>query len=640
MTKQKKTSRVRRLASYLLRGVLLLVGLLLLAIVFFGLTEKGPGAEQTPAGYTRNESQYITMDDGTQIAVDIWYPAELAPGEEVPAIMLSTRYWRVQQPGFLSRALMGLGLIEGVNYSVRDAFDEAGYAYVLVDARGSGASSGRRTIEWSPDEISDMGQVVDWIVAQPWSDGRVGGYGVSYDGNTAELLATVGRPAVKAVAPLYDRFDPVLGLVRPGGVLNQAFVEDWGQSNAVRDAGQLCPPEAERSLNCLLLKALIDPLKPVDADEDGQQLAGILAERDNPFDVTQAVGGLTYVDDELASGFAPADVSPYGFQAALEEASIPMLVWVGWLDAGSVNDALGRYMSVDVPQQLVIGPWSHGGGDDADPFQPEETPVDPPEAEQTQMLVDFFDAQLIEGAPLESSIRYYTQGAGQWHTAATWPPTGATMQRYYFGPDGSLTAEAPLETGAADAYAVDFTASTGEDSRWHTPLGGDVIYPDRAEEDQKLLTYTTPPLPADAEITGNPIVTLYVASTADDGAFHVYLEDVAPDGRATYITEGIMHALHRQVSDEAPPYAVFGPYHTFERADGALLVPGEVTEISFALFATSAVIEAGHQIRVAIAGHDAGAFERIPAEGEVTISVQRNPASASFIELPLMERGS
>ena len=110
--------------------------------------------------------------------------------------------------------------------------------------------------------------------------------------------------------------------------------------------------------------------------------------------------------------------------------------------------------------------------------------------------------------------------------------------------------------------------------------------------------------------------------------------------KVTYITEGVMRALHRQVSDQPSPYAVFGPYHTFKRADGAPLVPGEVTEITFDLIATSALIEAGHQIRVAIAGHDAGAFERIPAGGDPVITIQRNLDYPSFIDLPLMERGS
>lgn len=80
MAEQKKRKK-RRFVTYFLRGLLLLLGLLVLVVVFLGLTERGPGAEQTPAGYTRNESQYVVMDDGTQIAVDVWYPANLAPGE-------------------------------------------------------------------------------------------------------------------------------------------------------------------------------------------------------------------------------------------------------------------------------------------------------------------------------------------------------------------------------------------------------------------------------------------------------------------------------------------------------------------------------------------------------------------------------
>ena len=71
---------------------------------------------------------------------------------------------------------------------------------------------------------------------------------------------------------------------------------------------------------------------------------------------------------------------------------------------------------------------------------------------------------------------------------------------------------------------------------------------------------------ADVEITGNPIVTLYVSSTTPDAAFHVYLEDVAPDGTVTYITEGMLRAINRKVSNEEPPYVQFGPYHSLERA--------------------------------------------------------------------------
>jgi putative CocE/NonD family hydrolase len=349
---------------------------------------------------------------------------------------------------------------------------------------------------------------------------------------------------VKATAPLFDRFDPIYNLGRPGGVFNEHFISQWRDGNATRDAGQRCPEGQQFNPQCLLLKLLVGPLKPVDSDRGGDELAGILAGRDNDFDVYTAVKSVTYREDELAPSLTAAEISPFGLRQEIESGGVPMYIQMSWFDAASVNGTLSRYLTFSNPQQVVIGPWSHGGGDHTDPFFDPETPTDPSEAEQVQAVIEFFDRYLKGdgAAPIESSITYYTLGAGTWQTTSTWPPAGGETQTWHFAEGGMLVSVPPTGQGGADAYAVDFTASTGEDSRWHTPLGGDVIYPDRREEDQKLLTYTSGPLTADLQITGNPVVNLYVSSTATDGAFFVYLEDVAPDGTVTYITEGILQA--------------------------------------------------------------------------------------------------
>ena len=140
------------------------------------------------------------------------------------------------------------------------------------------------------------------------------------------------------------------------------------------------------------------------------------------------------------------------------------------------------------------------------------------------------------------------------------------------------------------------------------------------------------------EIAGSPVITLYVASTTPDAAFHVYLEDVAPDGRVTYITEGMLRAVNRQVSNAEPPYVQFGPYHTLAHADAMPLVPGQISEISFNLYATSVLIQQGHRIRIAVAGADASMISRYPAEGTPTFTVQRNQVYASCIVLPMKAR--
>lgn len=148
----------------------------------------------------------------------------------------------------------------------------------------------------------------------------------------------------------------------------------------------------------------------------------------------------------------------------------------------------------------------------------------------------------------------------------------------------------------------------------------------------------TPPLTEDTEITGYPIVTLYVTSTETDGGFYVYLEDVDESGRVTYVTEGQLRAIHRKVSADPAPYKLQVPYHSFKEKDAMPLVPGEIAEITFGLHPTSALIKKGHRIRIAIAGHDEGTFVRIPAEGAPTITIVRNRLHASRVDLPVVQR--
>jgi len=615
----------RRLKWVLIGGV----GALVVALI------AGAAALLVARPNVAGQSLYVTMSDGTPLAVDVWLPGNLKPSETLPTIMRATRYWRSYALGPMAPLLALMGndpYAEAVNWT------RAGYALVVVDVRGSGASFGQWSQLWSPQEIADLGEVVDWIVAQPWSNGRVGAYGVSYEGNTAELLTTLNHPAVKAVAPQYDDFDVQTQLLLPGGVFNRWFAAQWENFTHRLDANDVCVLAEVTGTDCEELQYAFTGVKPADADLDGAQLAAAIAGRTS-LDLVAIAKAIEYREDEWGdSGQTLRAVSPCGQRAAIEASGAPMYVWVSWLDSASVEGALARYLTFSNPQKLIIGPWSHGGGHHADPFLPADTPTDPPAAEQFEKLVAFFDATLKDaGAPEPVwDITYYTFGAGTWRFTTTWPPAGIAPQPWYFNAAGTLAATPPVEAAGADTYTVDWTATTGDATRWHTGLAlADVVYPDRAAEDAKLLTYTSAPLEAALEITGNPVVTLYVASTESDGAFHVYLEDVAPDGRVTYITEGILRALHRAVSSETLPYVHQGPYHSFARQDAAPLTPGEVAELRITLYATSVLIPRGHHIRIAIAGHDASVFARYPAEGTPVLTLQRNSQYASRVELPV-----
>ena len=311
--------------------------------------------------------------------------------------------------------------------------------------------------------------------------------------------------------------------------------------------------------------------------------------------------------------------------------------WGGWFDACTAEAVLKTFLTLKNNQRAVIGPWNHGASQNASPYQ---TPASQRVMLQFEFL-RFFDHYLKDvdtGLDNDKRLFYFTVGEERWKETDHWPVAGTTMTSWYFSENNSLSTKQPSANSGEDRYTINFDATTGAKNRWHTQVGGDVIYPDRAEEDKKLLTYTTAPLDTDMEITGHPIVSLFLTSTHTDGAFFAYLEDIDENGKVTYLTEGELRALQRRVSNEQSPTKLPIPYHTFLKKDALPLKPGEVAELRFALQPISVLIKKGHRLRVAIAGHDKDTFIRIPAEGTPAIAMQRNTRALSRIELPIVKR--
>jgi hypothetical protein len=576
------------------------------------------GACESPATYDSATlaSVYVPMSDGVRIAVDVILPAPLGEETRIPTVLTATRYWR---------AVEGRPPVPPQRF-----WTDHGYAVVTMDVRGTGASFGAWRYPWSRQEVRDIGEVIAWVVAQPWSDGQVGAIGTSYTGNTAQLAAATGHPAVKAVIPRFMDFDVYTDLAFPGGIPNEFLLREWGAAVAAldRDEKQGSPPLGVR---------------PVDEDRDGALLTAALRDHAANPPVYETTIGVTYRDDRVAEweGLAIEDWSTHTLRPAIEASGVPIYGWASWLDAGTADGLLKRYLSWRSPQRAVIGPWSHGGGHHASPYLAPEMPTTPSSETQAREALCFFDQHLRgrENGMDRRVIAYYTLGEERWKTTERWPPAGTQMARWYLREGNLLSPEPPAERSGADEYPVDFDATTGTANRWYTQLGGgDVIYPDRAEADRLLLTYTSAPLARDVEVTGHAVVTLHLRSSSPDGAIIVYLEDVVPDGPVTYVTEGHLRVIHRKLSSQEPPYHVLGPYRSFRRKDGAPLVPGEPAELAFALYPTSVLFRQGHRIRIAIAGADRETLARIPAEGVPVIHVERNAVRPSFVELPVMAR--
>ena len=583
------------------------------------------------------KSQYVTMRDSTRIAVSTWLPSKSSDEfDTYVAVIVTTRYWRAiamhhDNPKFQPYYPLAIFLLAH------------GYVLVTVDARGSGASFGHRETEYSKEEIEDIGEVIDWVSQQSWCDGRVATEGTSYTAQTALCSLVTGHSALKVAvcrAPDYDMYRHVFV---PGGIINHWFVEAWGAVTCAQDENDVRalftaghPPPEGGADNVL-------GVRPADEDDNNLLLKAALLEHQDNFNVRGRDNEFRFVDTK---GFASHRfLFEPEYQCAITESNIPVVIRCGWHDAGTALGALAVFATSNNPVRVILGPWSHAGYSRADPFQraceikPESIMPEDVFGQTVKSLDTICNPKGVvegNGGKQFGLVEYYTLGENAWKSAFQWPLPQTKITRLYLNAGHQLCTVMPLSLESSDIYQVDPTTGTGLNNRWHAQMGNPIFFPDRREQDKKLLVYDTPPIQSDTEITGHPVVHLFVRSDATDGQFFVYLETVDPDGRVRLLTEGQLRGIHRKVSEDKPPYKMFGPYHSLKEKDALPLVPGEVAEIAFDLFPISVLLKKGQCIRLAIAGADADVFAPIKGCESPEITVERNSVYASFIDLPII----
>ena len=607
-------------------------------------------------------SEYVAMRDGIRLAVSTWLGKEYEKNtDKRPAVLVTTRYWRAM-------AFQQDNLEFQTFYPYAAYFWARGYVFVVADARGTGASFGTREGELTPAEVEDIGELIDWVAQQDWCDGRVATTGTSYTANSTICSLASDSSALKLGVCRAPDFDVYRHLLAPGGIINISFVDTWGAMTAAQDAndakgmlgnGWKVPDGGAENLL---------GVRPVDNDRDGALLAEAVAEHKTNinYNVTSMGDKLAFIDtallpdsgsannnvfpkqDEQSYSSAVVNLSPYLlYRDKIERGNLPLIIRCGWHDAATALGALALFTSCSNPMRVILGPWNHAGNSRVDPFQiddgtqPEAIPID----YRLGLIANSLDVT-FKKAPHPSVdasadgqfgvVEYYTLGENQWKTTREWPLPETDMQRLYLSVDHQLSRVEPEQETACDIYQVDPGTSTGLNNRWYCQLQHPVLFNDRQKEDKKLLTYDTPPLEDDIEITGHPVVTLFIRSTATDGQFFAYLETVDPYGRVRLLTEGQLRALHHKVSDKTPPYTMFGPYHSLKKKDAEPLIPGEVAEIAFDLYPISILLKKGQRIRLAIAGADKDTFAPIAGCENPEITVERNSVYASYVDLPII----
>ena len=567
----------------------------------------------------------VPMRDGTVLRADVYRPATAG---KYPVILQRTPYNK--------SLLAGVILMLDV---VRTASE--GYGVVIQDTRGRYASDGE--FYTFRDDVLDGYDTVEWCAVQPWSDGNVGMYGASYVGATQWLAAISTPPHLKAIFPLITASDYHEGWTYQGGAFALGFNASWTMARLAPDSYMRLAktePEAGERLGKMISE--IDQLR---------QLFQHLPLTDFPFLGDAA----PYFYDWLAHPDDDDYWARWNIEAQHESVTVPACNVGGWHDiflGGTIRNYLGMRERGGTPearegQKLVIGPWYHtlplGNvvGETDYGFLSHSLVAD-----LDGLHIKWFDYWLKgkqNGLLEEPPVRIFVMGENIWRNENEWPLARTQYTKYYFHSngkanslrgDGGLSPEAP-RSEPADVYVSDprnpVPTRGGAVTGWPAAMPGGAFDQGEIEERADVLVYTSPVLEYAVEVTGPIRVTLYAATGAVDTDFTAKLVNVAPDGYARNLTDGIIRGRYRESQTQAK-----------------LLTSGEVYEYTIDLWATSNVFKAGHRIRVEIASANFPRFDRNPQTGERAAEASQvapalqcvfhDEARPSHIVLPIIPR--
>lgn len=519
----------------------------------------------------------VPMRDGMRLRANVYRPAE------------------GQWPVLLTRLPYGKDL--PIASAVLDPIQAArrGYAIVVQDTRGRFMSEG----EWRAFEFEshDGADTVQWAAQQPFSTGEVGMYGASYFGFTQWSAALQKPPALKAMVPFVTWAEPNNGLIFRGGALELGTAANW---------------ELMMGLDVLVKRHRDSP------QDLGRAIVGLAREMD-------ALGSKGYWSLPL-SEFEPLrrhDVSPLFFERVRppldperfdvvmlrgkhQLVDVPTFNVGGWFDV-FLADTIANFQEMrrlGRPTKLLIGPWTHGGqgarvGELSFGFGSQISFINL-QMDFGRLQLRWFDHWLKginTGIMDEPPIRLFVMGANTWRDEQEWPLSRAVSTAFYLRSSGQLSTDAPLSDESPDCYVYDPADPVP------TRGGATLLSPEfpagpmdqrELEARPDVLSFTSPVLTSDVEVTGPVTVSLWACTTAPDTDFVARLVDVYPDGRAMSLTDGIVRGS----------YAVDG-----------LLEPNKPYEFVVDLWATSNVFKAGHRIRVDVTSSSFPRWDRNPNTG-------------------------
>jgi len=469
-----------------------------------------------------------------------------------------------------------------------------GYVYIVQDVRGRFASDG----EWYPlvHEANDGYDCVEWAATLPYSNGRLGMTGGSYVGATQMLAAVAAPPHLKGIMPTVTASEYHEQWVYQGGAFAQLLNQAWSTALSINTLERRVGGQAQPSHWDMKLPLIDYPM----------------------LEVGSAAGLANYYYDWLAH----PDYDEYWKKLSIErrfsQIQVPALhvgAWYDYFQAGTLNNydgtkAHGGSESARKGQKLIMMVGGHAGAGPkiGDVDFGKESVLD------TWALCfrwyDYLLKGIDNGIAGEKPVKIFVMGKNVWREEDDWPLARAKATRYYLhsegnaitlNGDGSLSTTSPASE-TPDRYLYD---PTDPAPTWGGPAFGDYHQIPGARDQRSVegrrdvLVYSTPPLAQEMEVTGPITLELYVSSSALDTDFTGKLMDVAPDGFARNLTEGILRARYRDSREKA-----------------TLMRPGEIYKLTIQLWSTSNVFLAGHRLRVEVSSSNFPRFDRNLNTGE------------------------
>jgi uncharacterized protein len=541
-------------------------------------------------------SSYVPVRDGTRLAVNIYRPAagSAAAAKRLPVIFVFTPYrarYRDERGGIVETALNDQMALRTLLH--------AGYVVAVADIRGKGASFGARRGFQDRTEARDGYDLVQWLAAQSFADGKVGMIGCSYLGGTTLHTASTAPPALKAIfvgATDIDKY----GFVRKGGITAQFNTR----------------PDEEPAVDLASI--------PVDGDTDGSQLRAAVAQHAANTPMAPLWYGMPYRDSvsSLTGNAFWEEAGPYPYLDTIRKSGMATYFWGNWLDEPTSQVLLE---AANLNGKFLAGPGSHC--------------ATPPGFDFTGEVTHYFDHYLkgidngidtapratywVEGLGGKGAYVRSNQLPGASSRAHAWYLAGASSGAARSANDATL---APRVVAAgSDHFTVNYDLPAAEYfAFWPKPM------------DDKGLSYTSAPLQSPLKLIGYPVVHLQMTADHPDANVFAYLDLVAADGSAQVIAFGRLMLSHRKLS--RAPYDTLGlPWHSGLRGDVAPLQVGSKAMLDFALTPLSRVIPEGARLRVTITGADPRQrnLQEVRQTPAPVLTVLRGGSAGSRVDLPV-----